>query len=160
MHAFAMKLIPVARKAICTTALTLAWSGLLLGAGGFAHAQPPDALYRALGEKPGITALMDDFVERLLVDHRIGTMFAKTKPANLKEQLRDQVCQLSGGPCKYEGDTMKAAHADLGVRKAVGRLYGTPAIPSESDVRGLTAHWGAAATHAQALALHDLAVRP
>ena len=49
---------------------------------------------------------------------------------------------------------------DLGVRKAVGRLYGTPAIPSESDVRSLTAHWGAAATHAQALALHDLAVRP
>jgi len=49
---------------------------------------------------------------------------------------------------------------DLGVRKAVGRLYETPAIPSESDVRRLTAHWGAAATHAQALALHDLALRP
>jgi len=49
---------------------------------------------------------------------------------------------------------------DLGVRKAVGRLYGAPAIPSESDVRRLTAHWGAAATHAQALALHDLALRP
>ena len=49
---------------------------------------------------------------------------------------------------------------DLGVRKAVGRMYGTPVIPSESDVRSLTAHWGAAATHAQALALHDLATRP
>jgi DNA-3-methyladenine glycosylase II len=49
---------------------------------------------------------------------------------------------------------------DLGVRKAVGRLYETPVIPSESDVRRMTAHWGAAATHAQALALHDLALRP
>lgn len=49
---------------------------------------------------------------------------------------------------------------DLGVRKAVARLYGTPVIPSESDVRSLTAHWGAAATHAQALALHDLAMQP
>ncbi len=48
---------------------------------------------------------------------------------------------------------------DLGVRKAVGRRYGTPVIPSESDVRRLTAHWGAAATHTQALALHDLATR-
>lgn len=46
---------------------------------------------------------------------------------------------------------------DLGVRKAIGRLYRTPAIPSELEVRRLTAHWGAAATHAQALALHDLA---
>lgn len=49
---------------------------------------------------------------------------------------------------------------DLGVRKAVGRLYQAPVIPSESEVRRLTAHWGAAATHAQALALHDLALRP
>jgi DNA-3-methyladenine glycosylase II len=46
---------------------------------------------------------------------------------------------------------------DLGVRKAIGRLYATPAIPSELEVRRLTAHWGAAATHAQALTLHDLA---
>lgn len=42
----------------------------------------------------------------------------RTRPANLKEPLRDPVCQLSGGPCRYEGDTMKAAHADLGIRKA------------------------------------------
>ncbi|MEA2677990.1 MAG: DNA-3-methyladenine glycosylase [Chloroflexota bacterium] len=45
---------------------------------------------------------------------------------------------------------------DLGVRKAVGRLYDMP-MPTEDDVRRATAHWGAAATHAQALALHDLA---
>lgn len=54
----------------------------------------------------------------------------------------------------------RAVCGDLGVRKAAGRLYGTPVIPSESDVRSLTAHWGAAATHAQALALHDLAMQP
>jgi DNA-3-methyladenine glycosylase II len=46
---------------------------------------------------------------------------------------------------------------DLGVRKAVGRLYEMSALPSELEVRRATAHWGAAATHAQALALHDLA---
>jgi DNA-3-methyladenine glycosylase II len=44
---------------------------------------------------------------------------------------------------------------DLGVRKAVGRLYDMAALPSELEVRRATAHWGAAATHAQALALHD-----
>ena len=49
---------------------------------------------------------------------------------------------------------------DLGVRKAVGRLYEMPAIPSELEVRRLTGHWGAAATHAQALALHDFALSP
>ncbi len=46
---------------------------------------------------------------------------------------------------------------DLGVRKAIARLYEMPQMPSELEVRRATAHWGAAATHAQALALHDLA---
>jgi DNA-3-methyladenine glycosylase II len=46
---------------------------------------------------------------------------------------------------------------DLGVRKAIGRLYDMAVLPSEMEVRRATAHWGAAATHAQALALHDLA---
>ena len=47
---------------------------------------------------------------------------------------------------------------DLGVRKAVGRLYGLGALPSESEVRRATAHWGASATIVQGLALYDLAV--
>ena len=46
---------------------------------------------------------------------------------------------------------------DLGVRKAVGRLYGA-GMPSGDETRRLTEHWGGAATVAQALALHDLAV--
>jgi DNA-3-methyladenine glycosylase II len=46
---------------------------------------------------------------------------------------------------------------DLGVRKAISRLYDMPLVPTELEVRRATAHWGAAATHAQALALHDLA---
>ena len=76
------------------------------------------ALYRAFGEKAGITALADDFVNRMMADPRIGHFFKNTKPANLKEQLADQFCLLSGGPCKYQGDSMKAAHADLQVRRA------------------------------------------
>jgi DNA-3-methyladenine glycosylase II len=46
---------------------------------------------------------------------------------------------------------------DLGVRKAVGRLYAGGAIVGEGEVRRLTAHWGDAASLVQALALHDLA---
>ena len=76
------------------------------------------ALYRAFGEKAGISALADDFVNRMMADPRIGHFFKNIKPANLKEQLADQFCLLSGGPCKYQGDSMKAAHADLQVRRA------------------------------------------
>ncbi len=46
---------------------------------------------------------------------------------------------------------------DLGVRKAVGLAYlGTP-LPSEAQVRELTAHWGPSAGTAQQLLLYALA---
>jgi DNA-3-methyladenine glycosylase II len=46
---------------------------------------------------------------------------------------------------------------DLGVRKAVGRAYRDGAMPSEREVREITAHWGEAAGVAQQLLLHVLA---
>ncbi|HSH22227.1 MAG TPA: hypothetical protein VK992_06415, partial [Candidatus Caenarcaniphilales bacterium] len=46
---------------------------------------------------------------------------------------------------------------DLGVRKAVGRLYAEGAVPVEAEVRRMTAHWGAAASLVQVLVLHELA---
>ena len=106
-------------------ALALALGGLLAqpalaqtgAAKATATATAPAGLYQALGEKPGITRLMDDFVNRLVVDPRIGGHFKDTKPAALKESLTDQICQLSGGPCQYEGADMKSAHADMDINK-------------------------------------------
>lgn len=47
---------------------------------------------------------------------------------------------------------------DLGVRKAVALLYSSSVLPSETEVRRLTEHWGSASAMAQTLALHELAV--
>ncbi|PON14080.1 hypothetical protein C2W62_30970 [Candidatus Entotheonella serta] len=45
---------------------------------------------------------------------------------------------------------------DLGVRKAIGAIYCQGQMPSETEVRDCTAHWGAAAGVAQQLALQTL----
>jgi DNA-3-methyladenine glycosylase II len=45
---------------------------------------------------------------------------------------------------------------DLGVRKAIGIAYRKGVMPSEAEVREITAHWHVSATHAQALLLHGL----
>ena len=45
---------------------------------------------------------------------------------------------------------------DLGVRKAIGTIYFQGQMPSETEVRDCTAHWGAAAGVAQQLALQTL----
>jgi DNA-3-methyladenine glycosylase II len=58
------------------------------------------------------------------------------------------LARVLGRPCVAAGD--------LGVRKAVGVAYLQGRLPSETEVRELTAHWGAAAGVAQQLLLHAL----
>jgi hemoglobin len=91
----------------------------LLCTSGMAQTMTPanDELYKAFGEKNGITLLMDDFVNRVIKDPRIGTHFKDAKPPMLKAQLTDQVCQLTGGPCTYKGADMKSAHAAMDINK-------------------------------------------
>ena len=90
---------------------------LLLATCGLAHAAD-DSVYRAFGEKAGIASLMNDFVGRLKADVRIGHFFKDTKASYLAEQLTDQLCKVSGGPCVYEGAPMLPSHRDLAIGRA------------------------------------------
>jgi hemoglobin len=80
------------------------------------HAKPMEKnLYTRLGGKPAIRAVVNDFVGNVAADKRINRFFAKTDIPNLKRQLVNQICQGSGGPCKYTGRSMKDAHRGMGV---------------------------------------------
>jgi hemoglobin len=85
---------------------------------GLALADSGKTLYEQLGGKENIRALMDDFVKRVKADPRIGDQFAATDANRLASQLTDQVCEATGGPCKYVGLDMKAAHAGMVITKA------------------------------------------
>ena len=89
---------------------------------GFA-AMTEKSLYERLGGKKAITAVVDEFVARVAADKRINGFFkaAAKDPARLarlKGNLVDQICQASGGPCKYKGKSMKAAHKGMGITEA------------------------------------------
>ena len=77
-----------------------------------------DQLYKAFGEKPGLVLLMDDFMTRLLADPRTGPHFKPANQPHVKEQLVDQFCSLSGGPCVYKGADMQSTHANLDITKS------------------------------------------
>src|ERR1043166_10153521 len=88
------------------------------------------SLYERLGGKDAITAVVDDFVGRVAADNRINGFFAKANIPRLKSMLVDQICEASGGPCKYTGRDMKTAHRGMGVTNAafdalVGDLVAT-----------------------------------
>ena len=82
-----------------------------------ASAQQAPSLYNQLGEKAGITKVVDTFVGNVAKDGRINGMFASTNIPRLKTLLVEQVCEATGGPCKYTGRDMKASHAGMGVNR-------------------------------------------
>lgn len=81
-------------------------------------AKADDSLYKAFGEKAGITALMDQFLQDLQADKRMQPFFEKTNKEQFLQSISNQLCQLSGGPCQYKGPDMKLAHKEMDINKA------------------------------------------
>jgi hemoglobin len=73
------------------------------------------SLYERLGGMDSITAVVNDFRDRVAGDARINQKFARTDLGRLTKMLIDQVCEATGGPCKYTGRSMKEAHAGMNV---------------------------------------------
>jgi hemoglobin len=102
------------------TALTLAACGggkkddtTPTGSGGSAETK---SLYDRLGKMDAITAVVDDFVANVAADARINSFFTNADIPHLKKMLVEQICEASGGPCKYTGKTMKEVHTGMKVK--------------------------------------------
>ena len=74
------------------------------------------SLYQRLGGRPAIVAVVNDFVGNVARDERINRFFADTDITRLKRLLVQQICAGSGGPCEYEGRSMRETHRGLGIR--------------------------------------------
>ena len=79
------------------------------------------ALYERLGGVYNIAAVVDDFIERLLINDTLNANPAIDKArdsvpkAGLKYRVTELVCEATGGPCKYSGRSMKDSHAHLNI---------------------------------------------
>lgn len=72
------------------------------------------SLYERLGGQDAIKAVVKDFVEEQVgKDTRINARFANTDIPKFEVLLADQICQGTGGPCKYQGKDMKTAHTGM-----------------------------------------------
>jgi hemoglobin len=101
-----------------TLRLVLLGGLLALSAAAPAQTSPADdSLYQQLGGQPGLTRLMDDFMERLLADKRMNPFFKDVDHKHVKEQLVAQFCEVSGGPCRLKGPDMRKAHEGMDITK-------------------------------------------
>ena len=90
----------------------------VLAAGCAGWMMEKKSLYDRLGGKPAIQAVVDDFIGNVAGDARINQRFAAANIPRLKTMLVDQICEASGGPCKYTGQSMKVAHAGMKITDA------------------------------------------
>jgi hemoglobin len=75
-------------------------------------------LYDRLGGKDAIKKVVHEFVGIVVKDDRIKKFFAKTNGPKLEGLLVDQVCEATGGPCKYKGKNMADAHKGMKITDA------------------------------------------
>lgn len=83
----------------------------------------PKTLYVRLGGNAAISAVIDDFLTKVVADNRINSFFAATvassaRVTKLRNNLINQVGEASGGPEKYTGLSMKESHKGMKITDA------------------------------------------
>jgi hemoglobin len=99
--------------------LILVGAATLTDAEEKAAAPATPSLYDRLGGLYPISAVVDDFIDRVYVNNtlnanpNIAKARSELRKPGLKVHLANQVCMVTGGPCKYTGRGMKESHADF-----------------------------------------------
>ena len=79
------------------------------------------SLYERLGGADAIAIVVDDFIERLLVNSTLNENPAirgarlRVPKAGLKFHITTRVCQVTGGPCRDVGRNRKTSYAHLNI---------------------------------------------
>jgi hemoglobin len=84
--------------------------------GGGSAAVDNRSLYERLGGTDAITAVVKEFVATTGADPRISMFFTNADIPKLEQMMVDQICEATGGPCKYTGKSMKESHTGMKVR--------------------------------------------
>lgn len=104
-------------------------AGLILSGCATAPAPEP-SLFVRLGGLPALIAVTDKTIDRTATDPGTRRSFDGVKLKPVKESIVNFLCQATGGPCKYEGESMAKAHRGLDITSAefdamVGQLVDT-----------------------------------
>ena len=78
-------------------------------------------LYQRLGGYDAISAVVNEFANRLFADKKLAPFFGSLSTDSqikFKQFNTTLVCAATGGPCTYLGRSMTTAHQGMGVTKA------------------------------------------
>lgn len=89
--------------------------------------------YEAVGGEAAVTAVVDDFYSRVVGDPSLAHYFEGTDLARLKSHQVALVSQVMGGPARYSGRSLKAAHGRLAI---TADDFGKVAVHLQSALQG------------------------
>lgn len=81
--------------------------------------QPTRTLYDELGGQAGLEALTDQLLIEFSRDPRVAPSFRHTEIRRFRRLFVEHLCELCDGPCRYSGETLRAAHAHLRIDEAL-----------------------------------------
>ena len=82
------------------------------------------SLYERLGGVYRIATVVDDFIDRIMVDPRLNAnplvdeAHHRVPPAGFKYLVTEMVCWATGGPQQYTGRSMRESHEHLKITAA------------------------------------------
>ncbi len=82
-------------------------------------AEEKPSLYDRLGGVYSIATVVDDFINRIMVDPKLNAnplvdeAHHRVPPAGFKYLVTEMVCWATGGPQRYTGKSMAESHKDL-----------------------------------------------
>ena len=76
------------------------------------------SVYDAIGGRAALTAAVDDFYGRLLADRVLGPLFPRGASARHRAYVITILGEALGGPERYQGPDLAAAHRGLGISDA------------------------------------------
>lgn len=84
----------------------------------------PKSLYDRLGGVHSIATVVEDFIDRIMVDPRLNAnprvdeAHHRVAPAGFKYLVTEMVCWATGGPQQYTGRSMRDSHQHLMITAA------------------------------------------
>ena len=72
-------------------------------------------LYEQMGGEPKMRAIAEEFTRVLLADDRTNFTFAESDIEKFTQLFYEQLSEVTGGPVKYTGRSMKESHDKLNI---------------------------------------------
>lgn len=95
--------------------IALTFTAATFSLAGCANQSTSPTLYKRLGGEATINAMVENLLYRIADDSEVVVFFANTNIDLFAESLASQLCEVSDGPCRYEGPPMDRAHQHMGL---------------------------------------------